>query len=100
MGYVLIFRPTLQDKKGIIKGNCDAELVLHCMIQYQNFDKAIIVSGDGDFYCLVRYLKKKGKLLRIGIPNKRKYSALLNKFYPYLFFISLLRDKLEYKKKW
>ena len=36
-GFILIFKPTLQVKKGriiIVKGNVDAELVLKCMTQY------------------------------------------------------------------
>ncbi len=57
-GYILIFKHTL-DLHGLIKGNVDAELVLHTMIQYPNYDQAIIISGDGDFYCLVEYLAKK-----------------------------------------
>lgn len=100
MGYVLVFRPTLQHKDGAtIKGNCDAELVLHCMIQYRNFDKAVIVSGDGDFHCLIEYLEENEKLLRVGIPDKRKYSALLRKFRPSFFYICDLKEKLEYKKR-
>src|SRR3989338_8852343 len=50
-GYIVIFKPTLEYKKGkerFTKGNVDAELVLHSMIEYPNYDKAIIVSGDGD----------------------------------------------------
>lgn len=95
-GYVLVFKPTLQNKEGVIKGNCDAELVLNCMIEYENFDKAIIVSGDGDFHCLVEHLAKKEKLLKVGIPNKNKYSALLRKFAEYFFFVSDLKGKLEH----
>jgi uncharacterized LabA/DUF88 family protein len=38
---------------GRVKGNVDAELVLHTMIEYDNYSKAIIISGDGDFFCLV-----------------------------------------------
>jgi hypothetical protein len=52
-GYICIFKPTLaikSDGKNKIKGNCDAELVLHSMIEIDNYNKAIIVSGDGDFY--------------------------------------------------
>ena len=55
--YILIFKPTLEHRekdKVIIKGNVDAELVLHSMIQYKNYDKAVIVSGDGDFHCCGR----------------------------------------------
>lgn len=95
-GYVLVFKPTLQNKEGVIKGNCDAELVLNCMIEYGNFDKAIIVSGDGDFHCLIEYLAKKKKLLKVGIPNRNKYSALLRKFATHFFFVSDLKMKLKY----
>ena len=80
--YVLIFKPTLFSKKKgstIIKGNVDAELVLHSMIQYKNYDKAIIVTGDGDFHCLIEHLEGKKKLLKILAPSNR-YSSLLRKF--------------------
>src|SRR3990167_2279721 len=41
-GYILIFKPTLEinSKDRLIKGNVDAELVLHSMIEYPNYDKA------------------------------------------------------------
>jgi len=98
IGYNLIFKPVL-GKGNFVKGNIDAELVLHTMLEYNNFDKAVIVSGDGDFYCLIEQLAKDDKLLKIGIPNKKRYSALLRKFSPYLFYLSLLKNKLEYQKK-
>ena len=79
-GYKIIFKPTIKDFNGKIKGNCDAELVLHTMIEYQNYDKAVIVSGDGDFGCLVEYLEKQNKLERLVIPNREKYSFILKKF--------------------
>ena len=99
-GYILIFKPTLaiQEKgKVTIKGNVDAELVLHSMIQYKNYDKAIIVSGDGDFHCLAEYLEGKGKLSHILVPN-RHYSGLLRKFNIFIVRIDLLRNSLENKK--
>jgi uncharacterized LabA/DUF88 family protein len=101
-GYKLIFKPTLEfskDKKKQIKGNVDAELVLHVMIELTNFSKAVIVSGDGDFHCLVEYLVKKQKLESVIIPNFFKFSALLRKFMPYLTFLNELQGKLEYKKE-
>src|SRR3990167_3142649 len=52
-GYKLIFKPTTKDNLGKPKGNIDAELVLYsAAIEYNNYDKAVIVSGDGDFCCL------------------------------------------------
>ncbi len=101
-GFVLIFKPTLVHKQqGVvqIKGNVDAELVLHAMIEYPHYDKAIIVSGDGDFHCLIEYLEKQGKLLHILIPNPRKYSALLRKFRRYFIYITPLKEKLAQKKR-
>jgi uncharacterized LabA/DUF88 family protein len=97
-GYILIFKPTLTLPSGKVKGNVDAELVLHTMIEYPNFDRALIVSGDGDFYCLIDYLIKKSKLLKLMIPNEKKFSSLFRKLMPYIVFMNNLKDKLEYIK--
>lgn len=96
-GFICIWKPTLKYKDGTIKGNCDAELVLHTMININNFDKAIIVSGDGDFYCLIDHLIDNDKLQAILIPNKHKYSALLKlkKFHQFTKYINDLRSKIE-----
>lgn len=100
-GFVLIFKPVLVRKSGdreVIKGNVDAELVLHSMIQFPNYDKAVIVSGDGDFHCLVEYLVSKEKLLKLMAPT-RHYSSLLRKFnrQKYIVRVDLLRSSLEQK---
>ena len=52
------------------------------MIKYNNFDKAIIVTGDGDFYCLVDYLNQQNKLERLLKPDAFRYSGLLKTFAP------------------
>lgn len=96
-GYILIFKPTLNLPGGKPKGNIDAELVLHTMIEYPHYDKAVIVTGDGDFHCLIEYLKRQDKLRRIIIPNREKFSSLLRKFASEMTFMNDLREKLEYK---
>lgn len=100
-GYICIFKPTLVYKDGKTKGNCDAELVLHTMIEYKNYHRAIIVTGDGDFHCLIKYLIEKDKLKALIIPNRLKFSALLKfkLFRPYLKFMNNLKNKLVYKKE-
>jgi len=101
-GYIVIFKPTLEYKKNgeiKVKGNVDAELVLHTMIQYKNFDKAIIVSGDGDFHCLVEYLVKNDKFLKLILPNRYGFSALLRKFRKYFVYIDELKSKLEFRPR-
>lgn len=80
------------------------------MIEYNNYDKAIIVSGDGGFHCLIEYLHSVNKLEKVLTPN-HKYSSLLRKFnsnnfmpymviyqplYPKLFLIKPLKPKSLY----
>jgi uncharacterized LabA/DUF88 family protein len=75
--YLLIFKQAVINEAGVIKGNIDAELVLQAMVEYQNYEKAIIISGDGDFACLVRYLNENQKMKNVIVPNQNKYSGLL-----------------------
>ncbi len=100
-GFVLVFKPTIRyfkNGKETVKGNVDAELVLHAAaIEYPNYDKAIIVSGDGDFACLIEFLAGKNKLLHVLTPNN-KYSKLLSEFSGYIIRVDRLKKSLEYKK--
>jgi uncharacterized LabA/DUF88 family protein len=96
-GFILVFKPTLMLPDGKVKGNIDAELVLHAMIEYPNYDKAVIVTGDGDFHCLIEHLKKHDKLERLLIPNRDKFSSLLRKFAKEMVFMNDLKEKLGYK---
>jgi uncharacterized LabA/DUF88 family protein len=111
-GYLIVLKPTQDmtkphppadkqaDKKGEekkpIKGNIDAELVLWAMKELKSYDKAIIISGDGDFYSLAEYLVEQDKLLHILTPNWQ-YSQLLNQFEPYLIRLDKLRSTLQFK---
>lgn len=94
--YKVIYKPVVEsdNKSKPVKGNVDAELVLHTMIEFPNYQKAIIVSGDGDFYCLAEYLEKKKKLEKIIVPNK-KYSSLLRKFGKYIVNMALFKDRVR-----
>ncbi len=100
-GFICIFKPTLTYKDGTTKGNCDAELVLHSMIKFSKYDKAVLVTGDGDFHCLVNYWVEQQKLLVILVPNRQKCSALLKFriFRPHLRYMNDLEQKLGQKKK-
>lgn len=88
-GYILIFKPTFKNKDGKVKGNCDAELVLQSMIELPKYEKAVIVTGDGDFSCLIKYLREQDKLAKVICPNSH-YSGLLKK--ASAGFISTLTD--------
>ncbi|MFA5080774.1 MAG: NYN domain-containing protein [Candidatus Paceibacterota bacterium] len=99
MGIYTYLETNLKKPNGEVKGNVDAELVLHTMIEYPNYDKAVIVSGDGDFFCLAKYLLEKDKLKIILAPNEINYSSLFNGLYEknltILNFINPLKNKLE-----
>lgn len=89
-----------KEKPGI-KGNVDAELVLYAMKELPNYDKAIIVSGDGDFFSLAEYLEEQGKLAHILTPNWQ-YSSLLKVFDEKIIRMDQMRKQLTYhdrKKK-
>ncbi len=99
-GYTLIFKPTLISKDGTSKGNVDAELVLHTMIEYPNYDKAILITSDGDFGCLAEYLYGKEKLKNVLSPCREKCSVLLRKqAKEKMIFLDTLRQKLAYIKR-
>lgn len=113
-GYLVVLKPTQDmskphiekpagamelekpEEKKPIKGNIDAELVLWAMKEFNNYGKAIIVSGDGDFYCLAEYLEQKGKLLHILTPNWQ-YSSLLKPFEKFIHRLDLERRNLAYR---
>lgn len=97
-GYVLILKPTIPDKDGNTKGNIDADLVLQVMIDYDNYDKAVIVSSDGDFYSLVKYLYENNKLRLVMSSYNKTCSSLLKKSAKgKIVFMDNLQEKLEYK---
>ena len=99
-GYILVFKPLLIPKDGKPKGNVDADLVLRTMIEYPNYNKAVIVTSDGDFYSLVDYLYSKNKLRIVLASHKKKCSILLQKkAREKIDFMDNLRNKLEYNRK-
>jgi len=109
-GFLVVLKPTTEIKapevegqteaereaaKPTVKGNIDADLVLYAMKELKNYDKAVIVSGDGDFFALVEYLAQQGKLLKVLTPNQR-YSTLLKEFDNYIEGLDHHRKELAY----
>ncbi len=78
-GFILIFKPLVWNKDGTVKGNCDADLVLHTILKINEYDKAIIVTSDGDFYSLVKHLYEHGKLEMVLSAYVKTCSKLLRK---------------------
>lgn len=99
-GYQLVFKPTVEytdQGKKTYKGNVDAELVLYAAAKVAGqYDKAVIVSGDGDFGCLIDYLIETDKLQRVICPN-RHFSSLLRRHGGFIDVIGKAKKSLEYK---
>ena len=64
-GYDLFLKPVKmydqEDGMTRRKANCDADMTFHLMKEKDNFDRVVILSGDGDFLPVLKYLRKLGK---------------------------------------
>lgn len=99
-GFILRFKPTIPDSDGKIKGNVDADLVLHALLESNEYDRAVIVSSDGDFYSLVQHLYEHRKLEAVISPDMRNCSSLLKQTAKEkVQFMNHLAEKLAYKRK-
>lgn len=80
-GYTLVFKEVIFDGDGKAKGNCDADIVVLAMQDaYENrFDSAVLVSSDGDFAPLVKFLITRGKIETIVSPYETKKCSVLLK---------------------
>ena len=98
-GFTLIFKEVVYDGDGRPKGNCDADLVLQvaCDTYENKFDKAIIVSSDGDYASLIDFLKKKNAFLSLISPNN-KCSYLLRKLNICIIYLDTQKNKIKKEK--
>ena len=101
-GYTMVFKEVVYNSDGNPKGNCDADLVLQAARDaYENkFDRAIIVSSDGDYAGLVKFLQAKQKLFAILSPsNEKKCSILLKRTGAKIAYINDQHSHLTLTKK-
>lgn len=77
-GYTLFFKQAIYIGKKV-KGNCDAELVLKTISDFyeKEFDSSILITGDGDFGCIIEFLRDKKALLEVIAPDENKCSILI-----------------------
>jgi uncharacterized LabA/DUF88 family protein len=83
-----------------IKGNVDVNLTLQAMINYNDYSKAVIITSDGDYACLVKHLHDMGKLECLIASSRGGCSHLLRKLHDRIriFYLDdIMRDL--YKRK-
>lgn len=80
-GFSLIFKEVVYGSDGKAKGNCDADLVLRAVVDTyeKKFDKAVIVSSDGDYAGLVKFLIEKQKIESLISPSDSNKCSILLK---------------------
>ncbi|MBQ3294365.1 NYN domain-containing protein [Candidatus Saccharibacteria bacterium] len=103
-GFILVFREHSQSMLGKKKGNVDTDIVFSVMQKIADgdkFDKVVLVSGDGDYFKMVKYLVDRDRFCKLLTPNRHSTSSLYRVITP--MFVSFLDDsgvkrKIEYKK--
>lgn len=100
IGYDISFRPTLTNKEGQTKGNVDGELILYIARDFyeNNLNRAVLVAGDGDYHCIVEFLKEKNIPITIVSPNNKYLSLLLKRTNVPIVILDKFIDKLKIKK--
>lgn len=104
-GFILVFREHSQSMIGKKKGNVDTDIVFTVMSKIadkEQFDNVVLVSGDGDYYKMVKYLIEKKRFAKLLAPNRHSTSSLYRPFTPkYVDFLDNtgVKKKIEYKKK-
>jgi uncharacterized LabA/DUF88 family protein len=98
-GFVLVFKEHNIAMAGIKKGNVDSDIIFSAMkrlYRKEDFEKIIVVSGDGDYIQLVDFLIEEGRFEKILFPDRKfrssLYKKISNKYFAYL-------DDLDIKNK-
>ena len=104
-GFVLIFREHNTAMIGKKKGNVDSDIIFSVMKKLyrgDNFDKIILVSGDGDYKMLVDFLIEEERFKKILFPNKQfassLYKTLGSEFFEHLENADI-KKKIIYRKR-
>ena len=95
-GFILVFKPVLSRRAEVAKGNVDADLVLKAMTEFGEYERAVTVTSDGDFYSLVDYLYQMGKLEIVLSASAKRCSALLKRSAKErIWYLDSLKERLE-----
>lgn len=105
-GFILVFRehnPAVIGKK---KGNVDSDIIFSIMkklYKKEDFDKIILVSGDGDYKLLVDFLIEENRFGKILFPDRKYrsslYKELSNKYFSYLDDVDIKNKIMVQKEK-
>ena len=87
---------TYESRKRTVKCDCDADIAMQVMIDINGFNKAILISSDGDFDNVVAMLYQQKKLRLVLAPCREGCSKLLRQAAKEkIGFLDELRAELE-----
>ncbi|MDD5098874.1 MAG: NYN domain-containing protein [Candidatus Colwellbacteria bacterium] len=99
-GFLLLFKEHSCNLKSDKKGNVDTDIVFEVMKSLidngSDFNKIVLVSGDGDYKKLVDYLVSKDRFCKILFPNKKYASSLYFQLgSEYFDFLEIIKSYLS-----
>jgi len=99
-GYELIFKEVAIHEDEI-KGNVDVNLTLQAMKDIEIYEKAVIITSDGDYACLVEHLHSQGKLECLIACSRGGSSYLLRKLHDRIkiFYLDDIIRDLQKRKE-
>jgi len=81
-GFILVFRQHSEAMIGNKKGNVDSDIIFSVMkrlYKQEEFEKIVLVSGDGDYKNLVDFLIEEKKFKKLLFPDGKRASSLYKK---------------------
>ncbi len=102
-GYTLILKPvkTYNDPDGnpVRKANCDVDMSFYMMRDKEMFERALILSGDGDFLPVLKFLRNEGKEVLLLARSERTAREMKQFAGSEFRDFQYLRTHLEYKER-
>ena len=102
-GYITVLKPVkyyAQDNGHVAKkANCDVDMTFYMMKTLEQYGKAIVFSGDGDFLLVLKYLMDKKREVMV-IANGQRTAKEIKQLVKHQFTdLNTLKGKVEYKEK-
>ena len=103
-GYKLFIKPVKRYQNAEFevsrrKANCDVDLTLEVLSNIELYDRVIVVSGDGDFLPLYKYLERKNKEVYVLSRSSRVAREVTNHLGTRFLEIRKLQNRIEFLGK-
>jgi len=100
-GYIMRLKPTKiywEEEKPIKKANCDVDMTFDLMRYMEQYSQAVILSGDGDFAVVIKYLIGKERKIHILARSERTAKEIKQLAAKKFMDFNYLRERLKYEK--